>query len=128
MSKEILMLATDTELFEEVRRALKNENTHMVNTNSITDLEKTVKSTDIEVLVLDLDTLPIENRFIRNLKKQQPAMTIIGLSDRSFHPELKEAMRKHIYACLCKPIDPDELVYWINSIVENSVDSQNVPP
>jgi DNA-binding NtrC family response regulator len=128
MSKEILMLASDTELTEEVQKALKDKKINMVMANSLNDLEKALKGTDIEVLVLDLDTVDIENRFIRNLKKQQPAMTIIGLSDRSFHPELKEAMRKHIYACLCKPIDPDELVYWINSIVENGVDSQNMPP
>lgn len=128
MSKEILMLASDTELTDEVQKALKDKKINMVMGNSLNDLEKALKVTDIEVLVLDLDSVDIENRFIRNLKKQQPAMTIIGLSDRSFHPELKEAMRKHIYACLCKPIDPDELVYWINSIVENGVDSQNMPP
>lgn len=87
-----------------------------------------MKGADVEVLVLDLDTIPSENRFFRNLKRQCPAMSIIGLSSRSFHPELKEAMRKYIYACLCKPVDPDELVYWIHSIVENSVDSLNAPP
>lgn len=128
MSKEILMLVSDTELTEEVQKALKDKKINIVMGNSLNDLEKALKGADVEVLVLDLDTVPIENRFIRNLKKNQSAMTIIGLSDRSFHPELKEAMRKHIYACLCKPVDPDELVYWINSIVENGVDSQNMPP
>jgi len=128
MSKEILMMAMDTELSEEIQGALKNNNFNTVMTNSITDLEKAMKGADVEVLVLDLDTVPIENRFLRNLKKQQPAMSIIGLSTRSFHPELKEAMRKHIYACLTKPVDPDELVYWIHSIVGNSVDAPNAPP
>jgi DNA-binding NtrC family response regulator len=121
MNKEILVLASDTELTEEVQEALKDKKINMVTANSIIDLEKALKGTDVEVLVLDLDTVPIENRFIRRLKKQQPAMSIIGLSRRSFHPELKEAMRKHIYACLCKPV-------WIHSIVENGVDSQNGPP
>ena len=128
MSKEILMMAPDTGLSEEVQHALKNKRFNTVIANSITDLEQTMKGTDIEVLVVDLDRFDIENRLLRKLKTQQPAMSIIGLSSRSFHPELKEAMRKHIYACLAKPVDPDELVYWIHSIIENSADETKAPP
>jgi len=27
-------------------------------------------------------------------------------------------MKNHIYASLNKPVDPDELIYWLNSISE----------
>ncbi len=29
-------------------------------------------------------------------------------------------MPTYIYACLCKPIDPDELIYWVKSIFCNA--------
>jgi len=35
---------------------------------------------------------------------------------RAFHPELEEAMSNYIFACLSKPADEDELVFWIKSL------------
>jgi hypothetical protein len=32
---------------------------------------------------------------------------------------LRDSIRDHIYACLTKPIDPDELVYWLKCIRED---------
>jgi hypothetical protein len=46
-------------------------------------------------------------------------MPILCLSSARFHPELKESFLSHIYACLTKPIDPDELRYWLRSIQED---------
>jgi DNA-binding NarL/FixJ family response regulator len=56
---------------------------------------------------------------IRDLRKQDRTVRIVGLSSRPFHPELEEALTSHIYACLSKPIDPDELFYVIRSVYEN---------
>jgi hypothetical protein len=42
-------------------------------------------------------------------------------SDR-FHPELKDAICYHIYACLTKPLDYDELLYWLRCIEDNGND------
>ncbi len=128
MSKEIMLIASDTAQSQKLRETLKEESFNVTRADSLADLGKTLKEAEIGVLVLDLDTISVENRLLRDLKKQCPDLSIIGLSSRSFHPELKEAMRKYIYACLCKPVDPDELVFWIHSIVENSVDSPNAPP
>jgi hypothetical protein len=35
---------------------------------------------------------------------------------------LQEAMSKHIYVNLSKPVDADELIYWLRSICENDAD------
>lgn len=69
-----------------------------------------------DALILDLDSLPVDNRFIRNLSKENPELCIIAISSRNFHPELEEAMRAHISACLSKPINEDELLYWLKSL------------
>jgi hypothetical protein len=68
------------------------------------------------IFILDLDTLPVNNRLFRTLRRTNPAVCIIGLSSRPFHPELEEAMSQHIYACLSKPLDEEELFYWVKSL------------
>ena len=45
-----------------------------------------------------------------------PNETIIALSREQFHPGLEESLRDHIYACLGKPADPDELLYVLKGI------------
>ena len=85
---------------------------------SLSEMEASVRESDFQVVILDLDGFPVENRFLRDLKKQNPLVHVIGLSSRTFHPELQEAMRNDISACLGKPIDADELIYWLKSICE----------
>lgn len=50
-----------------------------------------------------------------HLKKIMFAVNI-GISSRAFHPELEEVVSNHIYECISKPIDEDELVFWIKSL------------
>jgi hypothetical protein len=44
-------------------------------------------------------------------------------SAKRFHPELQDAIQHHIYACLNKPVDPDELLFWVKSVYEE----ENIP-
>jgi DNA-binding response OmpR family regulator len=68
------------------------------------------------MLLLDLDHLSVDNRYIRELSRQQPKLSIIAVSSRTFHPELEEALSSHISACLVKPVDIDELLFWLRSL------------
>jgi len=83
--------------------------------HSLDDLRLTVQNNPCRGVILDLDSLPVDNRFIRNLCKDNPDLCVIGTSSRTFHPELEESMRSHISACLSKPLDEDELIYWLKS-------------
>ena len=67
---------------------------------------------------VDLDTLPVDNNFFRSLKKQNPDLYIMCLSSRTHHPALQEAMGSHIYASLAKPLNVEELFYWLKIIAE----------
>ena len=69
-----------------------------------------------KALIIDMDELPVDKQFFRNLKRLQPALSILALSSRSFHPELEEAMIRHIYACLNKPVDPEEMIFLLRGI------------
>jgi DNA-binding NtrC family response regulator len=79
-------------------------------------LQQRIAENDILAVIIDIDSVPVDNRTIRNLTVQNPAIYFFCVSERRFHPELEDAICYHIYACINKPIDPDELFFWIDSI------------
>jgi DNA-binding NtrC family response regulator len=83
--------------------------------HALLNLEKNLQEHPCHAVLLDLDSLPVSNRFIRGLRRQNPNLCILVLSNRSFHPELEEAISTHIYACLSKPVDTEELIYWLKT-------------
>jgi len=83
------------------------------------DLPEHLQREQVGVLIVDLDTLPIDNHFFRSLKKQNPNLQILCLSSRTYHPALQEAMGSHIYASLAKPLNTEELFYWLKTIAES---------
>jgi DNA-binding response OmpR family regulator len=86
---------------------------------SLADFEADNQTYSFPVVILDLDGLPVTNHLLRDLKRQNPEVHIIGISSRTFHPELQEALSLHISACLAKPVDSDELIYWVKSIFQD---------
>jgi len=115
MQGPVIVVSTDKSESEELCRFLESENYATSARDSMINLEKTIQETACLVLILDLDTLSVDNRFIRQLRREKPRLPIIGLSSSSYHPELEEAMSSHICACLRKPLDLDELRYCIKS-------------
>jgi DNA-binding NtrC family response regulator len=94
---------------------------------SISEMSEYMGEKDCRALIVNLDSTPVNNTILRDLKKKKPMMNIIALSERQFHPELAEALRDHINVCLKKPVDQDELIFWMKSIFENSnSDNQSV--
>lgn len=83
---------------------------------TLEELERRISENDILAVIIDIDSVPVDNRTIRNLTLQHPALYFFCLSERRFHPELANAIGSYLYACIKKPIDPDELFFWIDSI------------
>jgi DNA-binding response OmpR family regulator len=96
--------------------------------HSLAELETAVRNEACGALILDLDSLPVDNLLIRNLCRHGRGLSIIGTSDRPFHPDLEASMRTHISACLSKPVDEDELIYWLKSIGKASAESKIFAP
>ena len=71
---------------------------------------------DCMAVILDLDSLPLDNRTIRALTAAYPAVSFLCASRDHFHPDLQEAIGCHLFACLTKPIDADELDYFLKCI------------
>jgi DNA-binding NtrC family response regulator len=95
--------------------ALEDESYPTCSFNALTNLEAAIEEDGCWLAILDLDSLPVDNLFFQKIKRKNPALIIIALSSRSYHPELEEAMRTHIYACLGKPVKEEELLFLIRS-------------
>jgi DNA-binding NtrC family response regulator len=118
MQEPIVVLDADEEQRQELCAVLERAHFRTTALHSLTDLKKNIRQGDRQALVLDLDNTPVDNLFFRGLRRENPGLCIIVLSSRSFHPELEEAMSKHIYACLGKPVDEEELVFWVKSLCD----------
>ncbi len=90
---------------------------------TLDELNQRLANDDIMAVIIDIDSVPVDNRTIRNLTVQNPGIYFFCLSERRFHPELEDAIGGHIYACINKPVDPDELFFWIDSIRKEGHDA-----
>ena len=87
--------------------------------HSLKDLEQELHKDPEVAVILDLDTVPVNNQFFRGLRKIHPQLHMLGVSKLSYHPGLEEVIGSHLFACLVKPLDVEELSFWLKSITEN---------
>ena len=127
MRELVIVADANDKQSQELCAMLEAEHYKTIAFYSLANLERAVTKKDCQIILVDLDTLPVDNFLFRNIKKKNPVVRIIGISSRPFHPELQEAMSKHIYVNLSKPVDGDELIYWLKSICENDADSRDSP-
>jgi len=125
MEKEIVVLDANEKQCQNLCAMLEERHYPATPMYSLLNVESYIREGACRALILDLDSVSVDNVVLRELKRKSPGVYIVGLSKRQFHPELKEGMSTHIYACLGKPVDPDELVYWLKSIYQNDIDPGN---
>ena len=107
MPKTIMVVNASSDESRELCRILECSHYLAVPLETLSELAKRLTETRSNALILDLDSLPVDNRLICKLSKEHPELCLIGISSRNFHPELEEAMRTHISACLSKPVNED---------------------
>ena len=122
MKKRIIVLDADQEQCRRLCTLLEARQFFTKPIDSISHLEKFIEENDCLSVLLDIDTISVDNRTIRDLTIKFPDVYFFCLSDRPFHPELHDAICYHIYACINKPVDPDELFFWLRSVNENDND------
>ena len=120
MRKKIVVLNADENECQEMCALLEKQHYPTISLHSLADLEICLEEESCIAAILDIDTIQIDNRTIRDLTIKNPSVYFFCLSEHRFHPELKDAICYHIYACITKPIDLDELFYWIGSIYEEN--------
>jgi DNA-binding NtrC family response regulator len=125
MEKPIVVLDADENQCRALCTMLEERRYRAVPIHKILKLEKCIQRDGCLAVILNIDTVSVDNRTIRDLTIKNPGIHFLCLSKDRFHPELKDAICYHIYACINKPVDKDELFYWIKSIYENEVNLKN---
>jgi DNA-binding NtrC family response regulator len=125
MKKRIAVLDADQKECRRLCSLLEKNQYPTIPMYSIQYMEANLKQVNCLAVFLDIDTISIDNRTVRDLTIKFPEVHFFCLSEHPFHPELKDAICYHIYACINKPVDPDELFYWLRSINENDRDSKD---
>jgi DNA-binding NtrC family response regulator len=123
MQKGVVVLDENKESGGELSTILESRQYPVAIIQSFSRLEDLILSEDYIAVIIDIDSVPVDNRMIRNLAITYPGVRFLCTSKDRFHPDLRDAICYHIYACLNKPVDPDELLYWIKSIFEE----ENIP-
>ncbi len=123
MKKSIMVLDANKEQCRELCELLEEVQFTAIGLNSTHNLEQRIKETGCKAIFWDIDTVPATNRTVRTFTTKFPGVYFFCLSKHAIHPELREAISQHIYACLNRPIDADELFFWLRSIEENEVNS-----
>ena len=118
MKKKIVVIDASQNSTTELSDILNSKNYPFTEINDLTSLEEFLESDRYIAVILDIDSVPVDNRTIRNLALKHPGVRFLCTSKDRFHPELKDAICYHIYACLNKPVDPDELLFWVKCIYE----------
>jgi DNA-binding NtrC family response regulator len=114
----VVVVGADIQYCRELCGLLEQANIPTAPLSSLEGLPEHLRREQVAVLIVDLDTLPVDNNFFRSLKKQFPDLHILCLSSRPYHPDLEEAMGAHICASLAKPLNVEELFYWLKAIAE----------
>ncbi len=127
MEKEIVVFDADEKQCKELCVMLEERHYRASPMHSLPNLESYLQGGACLVVIVDLNTTSIDNRVIRKLTTKNPGVYFLGLTRYRFNPELKESICYHIYACLTKPIDPDELIYWLRCIYEDATGEKNRP-
>jgi DNA-binding NtrC family response regulator len=127
MSEWILVVGGDKRTCFKLVDLLSANDYRAVCSFTLLEIEAMLQEAGCRLVIFDLDTVPLDNRTLKEFKKFHGDLSILALSERSFHPELKESMANHIYACLSKPVDADELIYCVNSIFCNAWNHKDNP-
>ena len=122
MEKKILVLNADITSCQELVELLEERQYATTSIHALSDLEGHLEKGGNLTVILDIDSVPVDNRVIRDLTIKYPEVHFLCTSKDRFHPDLKDAICYHIYACLAKPVDPDEIFFLLRSIYEDDTD------
>jgi DNA-binding NtrC family response regulator len=120
MEKKVVVLVdTDKKQCQNLCALLTDHEYMPTPLTSLTNMDQYIEEIACRAIILNLDTVSVTNKIFRDLKRKNPLANIIAFSERQYHPELEEALRDYISVCLAKPVDPDELFYWLRCVFKN---------
>ncbi len=101
MEKGIVVLDADQKQCRDLCLNLEKNRYKASPIYSIENLMDRLNETDYLAVIMDIDTIAIDNRTIRELTIKYPGVYFFCLSKDRFHPELKDAISYKLpYLCM----------------------------
>jgi len=119
MKNRILFVYNNQDEWRDLQKELKSQNYVANLARSLEEMATLLKVMSFLAVIIDIDSVPVDNRIIRKITIEFPDAPLLCVSLDKFHPELDDAICYHIYACINKPIDTEELFYWLRCIRED---------
>ena len=123
MEKKVLMIIKDQKEANQLSLLLSDNQYHPHTVDRLEGLDQIINKFSCNTAILDLDSISVDNRALRELTIKYSQISFLCISKDRFHPELKDAISYHVYACLNKPLDNDELLYWLRCIEDKESDA-----
>lgn len=120
--EQIFVLDTDKEQCRQLCSLLEEKAYRTKSVQTMESLTEQLRAKQVMAVIIDLDTVAVDNRTVRELALKNRGTCILALSRDRFHPHLRDAICYHIYACINKPLDPEELFYWLKAIAKEGTD------
>lgn len=111
----------------ELCKVLNDSSYETVAVHAREQIEGSVRANGTRVIFIDLDSFSIDNRFIKMFRRRHPDVSIFAISSRLLHPELQESISTDISACLRKPVDAEEMLYLLRSIIKKEHGARDSP-
>jgi len=128
MEKLVTILDADQKQCSDLCCQLAERRFHGAPIHSLPELKRHLLSSDCKTVIIDIDTVSIDNYSIKELTTKNPEVYFFCLSKDHFHPELKDVIGRHIYACISKPVDLEELFFWLEAVHHNLNGSNGSSP
>lgn len=87
---------------------------------SLEEAHRYLASDTYVTVIVDVDSIPVDNRRLQDLAARSRGVRFLCISEDTFHPQLRDAISRHFYACLKAPVDPDELLFWLKAIEKDN--------
>ncbi|WP_448384708.1 hypothetical protein [Desulfosoma sp.] len=113
--KDLFLLCEDENLVKTLAHAAERMGYRTRSFSTLDHLSQAAAQDHPMIILLDLDNASARSESIQRTAQLTPHTPIIALSGRSFHPELADAFARHIRVCLRKPLDMEELSFWLRS-------------
>ena len=117
-NERVIIMTGDVEGAMDVTAFLRETGRDVVHADAWEKIGTALGGSGFSFVLLDLDTLPVSNVVIRAFKRKFPQIPMLAMSWQNFHPDLKESLSTSVNACLSKPVDPDELEFWLENLHE----------
>ena len=84
--------------------------------HSLAGIESYVHDNTFEAVIIDINTVRVDDRIIKGIKTKNFNSFLFFLSKDRFHPHLRESLSSHVFACISRSIDLEEFFYCLNVI------------